>query len=102
MNRFAKNSIQKWKIIMYASILMVFLMGLILCGNNIYVYDYLDSVIKSWNVQQIVFGTIYFIYIFLHFLILFGAKKSKSKVFLVAVAAGVVCHYVIKWLDSDK
>lgn len=22
--------------------------------------------------------------------------------FLVAVAAGVVCHYVIKWLDSDK
>ncbi len=22
--------------------------------------------------------------------------------FLVAVAAGVVCHYVIKWLDGDK
>ena len=22
--------------------------------------------------------------------------------FIVAVAAGVVCHYIIKWLDSDK
>lgn len=22
--------------------------------------------------------------------------------FLVAVAAGVVCHYVIKWLDSNN
>ena len=22
--------------------------------------------------------------------------------FLVAVAAGVVCHYIIKWLDGDK
>ena len=22
--------------------------------------------------------------------------------FLVAVAAGVACHYIIKWLDSDK
>ncbi len=21
--------------------------------------------------------------------------------FLVAVAAGVACHYIIKWLDSD-
>ena len=21
--------------------------------------------------------------------------------FIVAVAAGVVCHYIIKWLDSD-
>ena len=22
--------------------------------------------------------------------------------FIIAVAAGVVCHYIIKWLDSDK
>ena len=22
--------------------------------------------------------------------------------FLVAVAAGVACHYIIKWLDGDK
>ena len=22
--------------------------------------------------------------------------------FLVAVAAGVACHYIIKWLDSDR
>nr|DAP06125.1 MAG TPA: hypothetical protein [Caudoviricetes sp.] len=22
--------------------------------------------------------------------------------FLVAVMAGVVCHYIIKWLDGDK
>ncbi len=22
--------------------------------------------------------------------------------FIVAVAAGVVCHYIIKWLDGDK
>ena len=22
--------------------------------------------------------------------------------FLVAVAAGVACHYIIKWLDSDS
>ncbi len=22
--------------------------------------------------------------------------------FLVAVAAGVACHYIIKWLDSDE
>ena len=21
---------------------------------------------------------------------------------IVAVAAGVICHYIIKWLDSDK
>ena len=22
--------------------------------------------------------------------------------FLIAVAAGVACHYIIKWLDGDK
>ena len=22
--------------------------------------------------------------------------------FIIAVAAGVVCHYIIKWLDGDK
>jgi len=22
--------------------------------------------------------------------------------FIVAVAAGVACHYIIKWLDSDR
>jgi len=22
--------------------------------------------------------------------------------FIVAVAAGVACHYIIKWLDGDK
>ncbi|NBH72155.1 nitrate reductase [Clostridiaceae bacterium] len=22
--------------------------------------------------------------------------------FFIAVMAGVVCHYIIKWLDSDK
>ncbi len=22
--------------------------------------------------------------------------------FIVAVAAGVACHYIIKWLDSDQ
>ena len=22
--------------------------------------------------------------------------------FFIAVAAGVVCHYIIKWLDGDK
>ena len=36
-----------------------------------------------------------------------GNRKEVSYMefvlsFLVAVAAGVVCHYVIKWLDSDK
>ena len=31
-----------------------------------------------------------------------GAHMELLWSFLVAVAAGVVCHYVIKWLDGDK
>ena len=36
-----------------------------------------------------------------------GDRKEVSSLdtitsFLVAVMAGVVCHYIIKWLDGDK
>lgn len=93
------NPVRKWKIVMYASILIEFLMGLILCGNNIYAYYYLDSMIKSWEVQQIVFGTIYFIYIFLHLLTLIGAKKSKSKVLYVILVYWLLQVY---WIISSK
>ena len=29
-------------------------------------------------------------------------KEDTITSFLVAVMAGVVCHYIIKWLDGDK
>lgn len=99
MKHFTANMVQKWKIVMYASILIAFLMGLILCGNNIYAYHYLDSMSKSWEVQQIVFGTIYFIYIFLHLLILIGAKKSKSKILYVILVYWLLQVY---WIISSK
>ena len=31
-----------------------------------------------------------------------GVNMEILITFLIAVAAGVVCHYVIKWLDSDR
>ena len=36
-----------------------------------------------------------------------GDRKEVGRVeilisLIVAVAAGVICHYIIKWLDSDK
>ena len=30
-----------------------------------------------------------------------GVFMEEITAFLVAVAAGVACHYIIKWLDSD-
>ena len=30
-----------------------------------------------------------------------GVHMEVITAFLVAVAAGVACHYIIKWLDSD-
>jgi hypothetical protein len=30
-----------------------------------------------------------------------GVGMEVIITFLVAVAAGVVCHYIIKWLDGD-
>ena len=30
-----------------------------------------------------------------------GVYMEYIITFLVAVAAGVACHYIIKWLDSD-
>ena len=31
-----------------------------------------------------------------------GVNMEVIIAFLVAVAAGVVCHYIIKWLDGDN
>ena len=31
-----------------------------------------------------------------------GAFIESNHIFLVAVAAGVACHYIIKWLDGDE
>ncbi len=31
-----------------------------------------------------------------------GVHMEYIITFLVAVAAGVACHYIIKWLDSDR
>ena len=31
-----------------------------------------------------------------------GLALNAIVSFLVAVAAGVACHYIIKWLDGDK
>ena len=31
-----------------------------------------------------------------------GVHMEYVITFLVAVAAGVACHYIIKWLDSDR
>lgn len=31
-----------------------------------------------------------------------GVRMDVVCSFLIAVAAGVVCHYVIKWLDGDE
>lgn len=31
-----------------------------------------------------------------------GVRMEIVTAFLVAVAAGVACHYIIKWLDSDR
>lgn len=31
-----------------------------------------------------------------------GVRVEIIITFLVAVAAGVACHYIIKWLDSDR
>ena len=31
-----------------------------------------------------------------------GVLMEVIIAFLVAVAAGVACHYIIKWLDSDR
>ena len=31
-----------------------------------------------------------------------GVIMEIITAFLVAVAAGVACHYIIKWLDSDR
>ena len=31
-----------------------------------------------------------------------GVHMEVIITFLVAVAAGVACHYIIKWLDSDR
>ena len=31
-----------------------------------------------------------------------GVHMEIITAFLVAVAAGVACHYIIKWLDSDR
>lgn len=30
-----------------------------------------------------------------------GVHMNVITAFLVAVAAGVACHYIIKWLDGD-
>lgn len=35
----------------------------------------------------------------------YGREVSYVEILIsltVAVAAGVICHYIIKWLDSDK
>ena len=31
-----------------------------------------------------------------------GVHMEVITAFLVAVAAGVACHYIIKWIDSDR
>ena len=31
-----------------------------------------------------------------------GVRMEVITTFLVAVAAGVACHYIIKWLDGDR
>lgn len=31
-----------------------------------------------------------------------GVRVEVLVKFLVAVAAGVACHYIIKWLDGDE
>ena len=31
-----------------------------------------------------------------------GVFMEIAVSFLIAVAAGVTCHYIIKWLDSDR
>ncbi len=31
-----------------------------------------------------------------------GVYMEPILAFIVAVVAGVVCHYIIKWLDGDK
>ena len=31
-----------------------------------------------------------------------GVHMEVITAFLVTVAAGVACHYIIKWLDSDR
>ena len=31
-----------------------------------------------------------------------GVHMEVITAFLVAVAAGVACHYIIKWLDGDQ
>lgn len=31
-----------------------------------------------------------------------GVSMEVLASFIVAVVAGVVCHYIIKWLDGDK
>jgi hypothetical protein len=31
-----------------------------------------------------------------------GVYVEIITAFLVAVAAGVACHYIIKWLDNDR
>lgn len=90
---------QKWKIIMYISILLALLMDLIFYGNNISVFDYLYTYAVKWRVQQIYCCSIYFIYIFLHLLILIGAKKSKSKVLYVILVYWLLQIY---WIIAAK
>lgn len=93
------NPVRKWKIVMYSSILATILINFILSVNDQYFYNILFSIARTTERQNILFGTIYFVFIFFHLLILFGAKKSKSKILYSVLAYWILQLY---WIILSK
>ena len=85
MDRITANPVQKWKLIMYISIFTVILMNFAISANDTYLYRYLQSLTSNYTQEKILFGSIYYVYLFFHLLIIIGAKKSNSRVIYIVL-----------------
>lgn len=102
MNRFTLNTVQKWKVVMYASMLMVFLMNFTLCFNNAYLYNYIVALPPSVEKRYFMFLVIYLVYMFFHLLILIGATKSRSRLlYMVPIYWSLQIYWLIAHYLTD-
>ena len=102
MKRFTLNTVQKWKIVMYAFILIAFLMNVSLTVNDSSFYYYLTTIPPSTEKRYFMFLVIYLVYMFFHILILIGATKSKSRIlYMVPIYWALQIYWLIAHYLKD-
>ena len=102
MNRFTATSAQKWKVVMYAFILVAFLMNVSLTVNDSSFYYYLTTILPSTEKRYFMFLVIYLAYMFFHILILIGATKSKSRIlYMIPIYWALQIYWLIAHYLKD-